>query len=265
MNKASRLGAAALAAGLVLTCADARLSGAARAQAVDQRALEELDPAPNQARAPATAKRPPGHKSAPHHARYVATGPHAHPNGPHQSLPELATNTPAQPPPPPAKIPPAPPPGPVLPPPIVVPTRPVELPPPPIVTDAAAGHATRAGETLRVTFGVGSADLNPQDESAVRGLVQDPKPPPASHFTITGYAVGTPDDPSTARRLSLSRALAVRSVLMHAGIPSEDIFVRALGAAPPDPSAPPDRVDVAVLPAQAAANPPPGNAKAATQ
>jgi hypothetical protein len=69
-------------------------------------------------------------------------------------------------------------------------------------------------------------------------------------FNVVAYATGTPEDPSTARRLSLSRALAVRSVLMANGISSSRIYVRALGAAGGDE--PPDRVDLAVMGGNAA-------------
>jgi len=64
----------------------------------------------------------------------------------------------------------------------------------------------------------------------------------AVRITVTAYAGGDPADPSRARRTSLSRALAVRSALMEAGIRSTRIDVRALGLAAGD--GPPDRVDV---------------------
>ena len=69
-------------------------------------------------------------------------------------------------------------------------------------------------------------------------------------FNVVAYAAGTPGDPSTARRLSLARALAVRSALMANGVGSSRIYVRALGASAGDET--PDRVDVAVLGANAA-------------
>ena len=62
---------------------------------------------------------------------------------------------------------------------------------------------------------------------------------------MVAYAAGTPEDPSTARRLSLSRALAVRSALMADGVTSARIYVRALGATGGDEA--PDRVDLAVM------------------
>jgi len=64
-------------------------------------------------------------------------------------------------------------------------------------------------------------------------------------FNVVAYAAGTPEDPSTARRLSLARALAVRSALIADGIASARIYVRALGAVAGDSE--PDRVDLAVL------------------
>ena len=64
---------------------------------------------------------------------------------------------------------------------------------------------------------------------------------------------GTPEDPSTARRLSLSRALAVRSALMADGVASSRIYVRALGATGGDEA--PDRVDLAVMGGNAASPP----------
>jgi hypothetical protein len=51
-----------------------------------------------------------------------------------------------------------------------------------------------------------------------------------------------PEDPSTARRLSLGRALAARAVLINEGIPSTRIYPRALGATGGDTDR--DRVDV---------------------
>ena len=66
-------------------------------------------------------------------------------------------------------------------------------------------------------------------------------------LTLSAFAPGTPDDPSTARRLSLSRALAARSLLIAEGLPSPRITVRSLGASEPGFSAgPPDRVDLVV-------------------
>ena len=66
----------------------------------------------------------------------------------------------------------------------------------------------------------------------------------ATTFNVLAYAPGKADDPSTARRISLSRAMAVRSALVADGVPSARIFVRALGEQFGD--GPPDRVDLSV-------------------
>ena len=192
-------------------------------------------------------------------AQWHARDPHAHPNGPHQTLPPLPGDRPAaatvQP-----TIPAAPPPAPVLPPPLVVPTRPPQPPPPPTVTQSAAGGVVRTKGGMRITFGTGSADLNPETAAALKALAQA-TPPDRTTFDVAAHAAGTPDDPSTARRLSLSRALAVRSELIQSGVPSPRIYVRALGASVPPPAGvTPDRVDIAVTVAPPPATPAPAPA-----
>jgi len=62
---------------------------------------------------------------------------------------------------------------------------------------------------------------------------------------LKAYAGGTSDSSSSARRLSLSRALAVRSFLIETGVRSTRIDVRALGRAAD--AGPPDRVDMILL------------------
>ncbi|MCX7385014.1 MAG: hypothetical protein NT133_27155 [Alphaproteobacteria bacterium] len=67
-------------------------------------------------------------------------------------------------------------------------------------------------------------------------------------FNVTALAAGTADDPSAARRVSLGRGLAVRSLLITEGIASTRIYVRALGNNPEatgnDPA---DRADIVVV------------------
>ncbi len=134
-------------------------------------------------------------------------------------------------------------------------------PPPPPISDDAVSTAAATGTGLRVTFGAGQADLSPASAAAIKGVVQSVPPGDNVSFNVVAYAAGTPEDPSTARRLSLSRALAVRSVLMAGGVGSSRIFVRALGAAAGDDA--PDRVDLAVLGGNAA--PPDSSAKSQSQ
>jgi hypothetical protein len=61
---------------------------------------------------------------------------------------------------------------------------------------------------------------------------------------LLAYAGGGAQTPSQARRLSLSRALAVRSKLIEKGIRSTRIDVRALGNK--SEGGPPDRVDIII-------------------
>ncbi len=222
---------------------------------VDQRALEPLQPAPPPAKAQAV--RPKG-----------STVP-AKPTTPSKQVPAKVgaakpTTSPANVPPggmtirpnpgaPPAQpsVRAAPPPTIALPPPILVPTRPTQPAPPPTVTADSPSTTQPLQGGLRVTFGSGRADLNPGNETVIRNLAsggdgQAPVPDSTS-FTITSYAAGTPEDPSTARRLSLSRALALRSVLISQGITSVRIYVKALGPTSPGfADGPPDRADITI-------------------
>lgn len=65
-----------------------------------------------------------------------------------------------------------------------------------------------------------------------------------SQIQLLAYAEGDEDNASKARRLSLSRALAVRSYLIDQGVRSTRIEVRALGNKVPE--GPADRVDVLI-------------------
>jgi len=140
----------------------------------------------------------------------------------------------------------APPAAPVIPPPIAVPTRPAPPPPQVEVAADAPGTAERLPGGLRVTFGPGSAVLNPATHAALRDLARGL--PATGSVTVAAFAPGTPEDPSTARRLSLARALAARNMLIGEGIASPRVLVRALGASDPIAEGPPDRVDILPAP-----------------
>ena len=132
-----------------------------------------------------------------------------------------------------------------LPPPAPIPEPRAEPPPAVPVADDAPGQAVPLTGGLRITFGPGREELNPLTEAALRDLARQVKGREKDTISISAFAAGTPEDPSTARRLSLGRALAARAVLIDDGIASNRIYPRALGAAP-DSAAEPDRVDVIV-------------------
>lgn len=97
---------------------------------------------------------------------------------------------------------------------------------------------------MRLLFETGQTELSPKDEAAIRDLAHAIPAPAANSVDVVAYAAGKPDDPSTARRVSLSRGLAVRSVLLDSGVPSAQIYVRALGSTARD--GPADRVELTV-------------------
>ncbi|MGF1640062.1 MAG: OmpA family protein, partial [Rhodospirillales bacterium] len=120
-------------------------------------------------------------------------------------------------------------------------------------TPAAIQLAARSGEngsapsgrSVRVPFPAGDAVLTESGRAALDGLVGELRSAEAMRVQLLAYAGDGEGSPSKARRLSLSRALAIRSHLMESGIKSSRIDVRALGDKVP--SGPPDRVDVTVI------------------
>jgi outer membrane protein OmpA-like peptidoglycan-associated protein len=108
---------------------------------------------------------------------------------------------------------------------------------------------------LNIGFGPGQGELSPASDQALQSFVRSLPRSEAISFNVVAYAAGTPEDPSTARRVSLARALSVRGVLMGAGVPSSRIYVRALGAA--SGNGPADRVEVTALGVNASPAPEP--------
>jgi len=174
--------------------------------------------------------------------------------------PQVATAAPASPPsaatpaPPAATLPTSAPPTVTLPP-IPLPAQEPAPPPPPPVSATAATNASTLHNGLRLTFGSGETDLNPASIAAIDGIAQGVQSHENSSVNVVAYAAPTPDDPSTARRLSLSRALAVRSALIADGVNSSRIYVRALGGSEAG-NGPNDRVDVTLLGANTSSGPP---------
>jgi len=111
------------------------------------------------------------------------------------------------------------------------------LAPPPV--------AARGAGDLVMTFEAGKSELpgaaSPQLEALAKQLAGNEE-----RVQIRAYASANgADAASGARRLSLSRALAVRTYLIDRGVRSTRIDVRALGA--PTDGSPVDRVEVATI------------------
>ncbi|MFQ5784246.1 MAG: OmpA family protein [Alphaproteobacteria bacterium] len=137
---------------------------------------------------------------------------------------------------PPAATAPPPQPKPVAPAPAAPAKQIAALPPAPEV------GAVLSGDTLRIEFGKDSADLPKTAEGGLKSLAAKLAGSESLRVQVKAYAGSATGSPSSARRLSLSRALAVRAFLIEAGVRSTRIDVRALGNRSKD--GPPDRVDI---------------------
>ena len=107
----------------------------------------------------------------------------------------------------------------------------------------AAGISGPGAAPLRsVAFAPGNADLSGDSHKVLDSFTASLTEDPNLRMQLLAYA-GEPNlSASQARRLSLSRALAVRSYLISKGIRSTRIDVRALGNKVP--SGTPNRVDL---------------------
>ena len=141
-----------------------------------------------------------------------------------------------------ASAPPAPPPPP---PPAPTTARTTTTPAPPAQTASLPppGGKLSAGQQFRLSFATGAVTLNESAEGNLDAIAKALGSDDALRLQLLAYAGGS-QTASQARRLSLSRALAVRSYLIKKGIVSTRIDVRALGNK--FEGGPPDRVDVIV-------------------
>ncbi|HUC18091.1 MAG TPA: hypothetical protein VMA37_10440 [Acetobacteraceae bacterium] len=217
---------------------------------VNMNALNALTPAPAPKPGPSPVPMPRGEGVR---AQAMPAGPlplpPIPPSGPVPPAPQFATvgSTTIGPlPSPPPQHPPA---KPVLAPIVLVgPPHPEPPPTPPQVVDGAPGQAMRIPGGVRVTFGATDAALNPATLAALREIAGAAVEAHAPSVAVDAYAKSDPSDPSTARRLSLSRALAAQAVLREAGIASEHIYVRALLSEAGPAPLPANRVDVTFQP-----------------
>tara|TARA_B100001123_G_scaffold55926_1_gene59638 strand:+ start:315 stop:1166 length:852 start_codon:yes stop_codon:yes gene_type:complete len=99
-------------------------------------------------------------------------------------------------------------------------------------------------QQFQVVFGTGSAILGKKEGLTIDAIAASLKQRNSLRVQLLAYADGAAGTLSQTRRLSLSRALSVRSHLINQGIPSTRIDVRALGNKYKD--GPADRVDVIV-------------------
>ncbi len=90
-----------------------------------------------------------------------------------------------------------------------------------------------------------SAKISEAARTPLQELLNTMKESESLRVQLLAYASGTAETASQARRLSLSRALAVRSFLINEGVRSTRMDVRALGNQAED--GPADRVDAVLV------------------
>jgi len=203
-----------------------------------------VPPVPVPPPAPAVAKVAPAPEAAPQEKVAVAAPPPPAPT--------------ASPPPPPAAEPVAAPPAPKVREEPEPPKPAVQTPPTPALTPSPTGPVPAAPvqtasrpdviteqPSFRVLFDDKSAKISDSARAPLQDLSNKMKESENLRVQLLAYAEGTPETASQARRLSLSRALAVRSFLINQGVRSTRMDVRALGNKAE--SGPTDRVDAVLV------------------
>ena len=99
--------------------------------------------------------------------------------------------------------------------------------------------------SIRIFFDGGSSDIPTDALGQITAIVNALANDPTQRLQLKAYAAAGADSASLARRLSLTRALTVRSVLIEQGVRSTRIDVRALGGK--DAGDTPDRVDIFII------------------
>ncbi|WP_161958792.1 OmpA family protein [Ferruginivarius sediminum] len=110
---------------------------------------------------------------------------------------------------------------------------------------AALPPAGETADALRVSFEGDAAELSAKAREQLAGLAERLAADPESRVQIRAFAAPTDDSGSAARRLSLKRALEVRSFLASRGVRSTRMDVRALGSSTDEQ--PYDRVDITAV------------------
>ncbi|MGE5145947.1 MAG: OmpA family protein [Candidatus Eiseniibacteriota bacterium] len=103
--------------------------------------------------------------------------------------------------------------------------------------------APAAGAAHRIIFAKGSAELPRAADHVLAPLVRTLAADPRAELAVNAYADGGEKGKESARRLALSRGLAVRRYLESHGIEGARALINARGATEGGPA---DRVDLAI-------------------
>ena len=119
----------------------------------------------------------------------------------------------------------------IAPPPPPPETKTVKLTPPPEISKPSPPPAQTLapGLAMRVMFPDKASKLPAEAKDELKGIAAKLKGRDDYRLQLLAYAGGESLSSSKARRLSLSRALSVRSFLIESGVHSTRIDVRALG------------------------------------
>lgn len=119
----------------------------------------------------------------------------------------------------------------------------------PIATTSAPApqpsSQSAGGDTTRIAFPGGQSQLPGDAAGLLDPVISRLKQDSGLRLQLMAYANGDQDGANKARRLSLSRALAVRAYLIDNDIASTRMDVRALGNRADN--GPADRVDLVVM------------------
>ncbi len=110
--------------------------------------------------------------------------------------------------------------------------------------DQPSAEGSVDGEKVTVFFAPKSTDIPPGTEPFFKKMVNQVKADKSLRLQLRGYAGSAEGSVSQARRVSLFRALSVRTYLMKRGIRSTRMDIRALGNKIEEGN--PDRVDIEI-------------------
>lgn len=190
---------------------------------------------------PVKAVAPPPPKPEPEPAKPMETAKPAEPVKP--AAPKPAAKPVDAPPPEPAIAAPAPPPPPETAKPAPEPAKVAALTPAPAAK--AEDAKAEVGAVTKILFDASVSKLPEGSQDVLKGLVDKVIDDSNLRLQLLAYAGGDSLSSSKARRLSLSRALSVRSFLIESGLRSTRIDVRALGDRTDEK--PVNRVDINVV------------------
>jgi outer membrane protein OmpA-like peptidoglycan-associated protein len=106
------------------------------------------------------------------------------------------------------------------------------------------GRVLESGDLYRIPFAADTSEIPPKNSKLLDKLAKRMEIDQSLRLQLLGFASSTGASASKARRVSLFRALSIRTYLMKKGIRSTRMDVRALGSK--SDSAAPDRVDIRV-------------------